>query len=132
MLWLARSDRKRFTGWIAGLGTASGHRFVVGHWPRSPYGIVTDVMVKDPAGRRTLYFPTPQLAELLTATCGFHDIQGVTCRARRSGPRRTVQGKSTPCLGAALPSRSVPYTAASGRRPVRPRHATSVSPSALP
>ena len=54
MPWLARRDREQFTGWIAGLGTASGHRVVVGHWPRSPYGAVTDAMIEDPAGHRTL------------------------------------------------------------------------------
>jgi hypothetical protein len=55
----------QFTGWIAGLGTDSGHRVVIGHWHSSPYGVVTDVMVEDPAGHRTLYAPTPQLAEFL-------------------------------------------------------------------
>ena len=64
MSWLARRDREQFTGWIAGLGTASGHRVVVGHWPRSPYGAVTDAMIEDPAGHRTLYAPTPQLAAI--------------------------------------------------------------------
>jgi hypothetical protein len=48
-------------------------------------------MVEDPAGRRTLYAPTPQLAEFLTAAYRFDDVQVVTCRARRSGPRWTVQ-----------------------------------------
>ena len=59
---VTRTDQERFTGWIAGLGTDSGHRLVVGHWPRSPDGMVTDVMAEDPAGHRTLYAPTPQLA----------------------------------------------------------------------
>jgi hypothetical protein len=93
MSWLARRKRKReqFTGWIAGLGTDSGHRVVIGHWRTSPYGAVTDVMVEDPAGHRTLYAPTPQLAEFLSAAYGFHDIQVATCSARRSGPCWTVQ-----------------------------------------
>jgi hypothetical protein len=91
MSWLARRDRKQFTGWIAGFGTDSGHRVVVGHWPRSPYGVVTDVMVEDPAGHRTLYAPTPQLAEFLTAAYRFHDVQVATCRTRSSGPCWTVQ-----------------------------------------
>ena len=42
MSWLARRDQEQFTGWIAGLGTDRGHRVVVGHWHRSPYGLVTD------------------------------------------------------------------------------------------
>ena len=91
MSWLARRGREQFTGWIAGFGTASGHRVVIGHWPWSPYGVVTDVMVEDPAGHRTLYAPTRQLAEFLTATYRFDQVQVVTCNARRSGPRWTVQ-----------------------------------------
>jgi hypothetical protein len=92
MSWPARRHRDRFTGWIAGLGTASGHRFVVGHWPRSPYGAVTDVMAEDPTGHRTLYAPTPQLAAFLTAAYRFDDVQVAPCGARRSGPDWMVQG----------------------------------------
>jgi hypothetical protein len=73
--WLARRDRERFTGWIAGLGTASGHRVVVGHWHGSPYGAVSDAMVEDPAGHRTLYAPTSEPAEFLAAACRFHDVR---------------------------------------------------------
>jgi hypothetical protein len=91
MSWLVRRDREHFTGWIAGLGTERGHRIVIGHWRRSPHGAVTDVMVEDPAGHRTLYAPTPQLAEFLTATYGFHDVQVTRCSARRTGPCWTVQ-----------------------------------------
>jgi hypothetical protein len=84
-------DRERFTGWIAGLGTASGHRVVVGHWPSSPYGVVTDAMVQDPAGHRALYAPTRQLAEFLAATYRFDQVQVAPCRAWRSGRRWRVQ-----------------------------------------
>jgi hypothetical protein len=84
-------DRERFGGWIAGLGTASGHRVVVGHWTRSPFGVVTDVMAEDPAGRRTLYAPTPQLAAFLGAAYRFDEVQVVAGRACRSGPDWTVQ-----------------------------------------
>jgi hypothetical protein len=91
MRWLVRRDREQFTGWIAGLGTASGHRVVIGHWARSPYGVVTDVMVEDPVGHRTLYAPTRQLAAFLTASYHFDQVQVVPCRAQRSGPDWTVQ-----------------------------------------
>jgi hypothetical protein len=86
-----RRHREQFSGWIAGLGTASGHRLVVGHWPRSPHGVVTDVMAEDPAGHRTLYAPTPQLAAFLAAAYRFDDVQVVPCGARRSGRCWTVQ-----------------------------------------
>jgi hypothetical protein len=91
MSWLGRRKRQRFTGWIAGVGTASGHRVVVGHWHRSPFGVVTDAMVEDGAGRRTLYAPTRQLAEFLSAAYRFHDVQVAPCRARHSGPHWRVQ-----------------------------------------
>jgi hypothetical protein len=88
---LARREQERFSGWIAGLGTASGHRLVVGTWPTSPFGMVTDVMVEDPGGHRTLYAPTPQLAAFLGAAYRFDDVQVVPCSARRSGPDWMVQ-----------------------------------------
>ena len=90
MSWLARRHRECFTGWIAGLGTDGGHRFVVGHWPRSPYGPVADVMALDPAGHRTLFSPTSQLAAFLTAAYRFHDVHVVSCSARRAGRTWTV------------------------------------------
>jgi hypothetical protein len=64
-------------GWIAGLGTASRYRVVIGHWHSFSYGVVTDAMVEDPAGQRTLYAPTPQLAKFLTTTYRFDDFQVV-------------------------------------------------------
>ena len=91
MSWLARRKREQFTGWIAGFGTDSGHRVVIGHWHTSPYGAVTDAMVEDPADHRTLYAPTPQLAKFLGAAYGFHDVQVARCSARCSGPRWRVQ-----------------------------------------
>jgi len=91
MPWLRQRELEQFTGWIAGLGTASGHRVVVGHWPTSPYGHVTDVMVQDPAGHRTLYAPTPHLAQFLDAAYRFDEVKVVPCSARRSGPHWQVQ-----------------------------------------
>ena len=60
-----------FDGWIAGLGTASGHRFVVGSWLVSPFGPATDVMHEDPAGRRVLLAPTAELADFVAGTYRF-------------------------------------------------------------
>jgi hypothetical protein len=88
---LGRRNREQFTGWIAGLGTDTGYRVVIGHWRTSPYGVVTDAMVEDAAGHRTLYAPTAQLAAFLTAAYGFDDVQVAACHARRSGPRWRVQ-----------------------------------------
>jgi hypothetical protein len=53
--------------------------------------MVTDVMVEDPAGHRTLYAPTPQLAAFLGTAYRFDDVQVVPCSAGRSGPDWMVQ-----------------------------------------
>ena len=39
--------RERFTGRIAGVGSASGVRIVVGRWDDGPWGPFADVMVED-------------------------------------------------------------------------------------
>ena len=74
-----------FCGWIAGVGTASGYRLVVGHWVDSPYGQVTDAMVEDPAGHRMLYAPTAELAAFLGEVYRFDEVQVGACSARRVG-----------------------------------------------
>lgn len=61
----------RFRGYIAGLGTASGTRLVVGHWLDSPLGSFTDVMVEDDAGFRTLLAPTDTVADYVSSTYRF-------------------------------------------------------------
>jgi hypothetical protein len=91
MAWLTPRHQDSFTGWIAGLGTDSGHRLVVGHWPSSPYGMVTDVMAEDSTGHRTLYAPTRELAAFLSGAYRFDDVQVVPCTAHRSGPSWTLQ-----------------------------------------
>jgi hypothetical protein len=66
-----------FDGWIAGLGTASGYRFVVGCWPESPYGPVADVMVEGPEGARVLLAPTREVADFIAATYTFDEVRVV-------------------------------------------------------
>src|ERR671921_2581346 len=67
--------RLRFEGPIAGLGTHSGVRIVVGHWPRSPFGPVADVMIEKPDGHRLLVAPTPALAQFVAATYAFDEVR---------------------------------------------------------
>lgn len=81
---------ERFDGWIAGIGTASGLRAVVGHWPRSPWGPFADVMVERPDGHRTLLAPSPEVAEFVGATYGFDDVRVGPVRARTDGTRWDV------------------------------------------
>jgi hypothetical protein len=66
--------RLRFDGAIAGVGTHSGVRIVVGHWPRSPFGPVGDVMVEKPDGHRLLV-AAPALAQFVAATYAFDDVR---------------------------------------------------------
>src|SRR5690554_2337674 len=61
----------RFTGRIAGWGTASGWRFVLGAWWQSPLDTFADVMVERPDGERVLLAPTAEVAEFVAATYHF-------------------------------------------------------------
>ncbi|MGI5244953.1 hypothetical protein [Dactylosporangium sp. CA-139066] len=81
----------RFDGWIAGVGTAEGTRIVLGHWPRSPYGAVSDVMVERADGHRVLLAATQELAEFVAATYAFDEVRVVPVGVRRDGPRWTVE-----------------------------------------
>jgi hypothetical protein len=79
------SERKCFDGWIAGIGTASGTRLVVGHWPRSPFGAVSDVMVEHADGRRVLLAPTAELGRFVADTYAFDDVRTVPVAVQRDG-----------------------------------------------
>ncbi|MFE2974651.1 hypothetical protein [Streptomyces sp. NPDC059258] len=70
-------ERLRFDGWIAGVGTSSGTRLVVGHWPRSPFGAFADVMVEHPDGERVLLAPSRRIADFVAATYRFDRIEVV-------------------------------------------------------
>ncbi|RLV54742.1 hypothetical protein D9V41_14945 [Aeromicrobium phragmitis] len=67
MLW-------SFTGQIAGLGTTSGVRIVVGRWLSSPFGAFSDVMLETSAGRRTLLAPGDDVADFVSTTYRFDDV----------------------------------------------------------
>ncbi|MGA5582616.1 hypothetical protein ACPCIY_15920 [Streptomyces thermodiastaticus] len=71
----ARERLLRFDGWIAGLGTSSGTRVVLGHWQRSPYGPFSDVMLERPDGERLLLAPTRPVAEFIAATYTFDTVR---------------------------------------------------------
>jgi hypothetical protein len=69
------TSTERFDGWIGGIGTTSGLRLVVGHWPHSPYGPFTDVMLERPDGHRVLLAPTRQVADFVASTYTFDEIR---------------------------------------------------------
>ncbi|MGH3568692.1 MAG: hypothetical protein ACRDRH_22230 [Pseudonocardia sp.] len=77
----------RFDGSIAGLGTAIGLRVVVGHWPRSPFGAFTDVMVEQPDGHRVLLAPSRDVADFVAGIYRFDEIRLTPVHASVCGPR---------------------------------------------
>jgi hypothetical protein len=67
--------RHRFRGAIAGAGSTSGTRVVVGHWRESPLGSFSDVMVETATGHRVLLAPDGQVAEFVAATYSFDEVR---------------------------------------------------------
>lgn len=67
-------QRLIFTGHIAGFGTRAGVRFVVGRWLDSPFGSFADVMVEAADGTRTLLAPRRDIADFVTDTYTFDDV----------------------------------------------------------
>lgn len=65
----------RFHGRIAGAGSSSGVRLVIGRWHRSPLGSFSDVMLQQPDGRRILLAPTASVAEFVSGTYTFDEVR---------------------------------------------------------
>ena len=101
----------RFRGTIAGLGSASGIRIVVGCWQESPYGEFADVMLAQVDGTRRLLAPTEEIAAFVADTYAFDVVEVVPVTVHRTGPAVSVEagelevsydvGRRTP-LGRAL------------------------------
>ncbi|MHA7263086.1 hypothetical protein ACX80W_07775 [Arthrobacter sp. TMN-37] len=81
----------RFEGHIAGIGTASGTRLVVGRWDRSPFGAFTDVMMEDAAGVRTLIAPSEDIASYVGATYSFDEVEVAPVRSSLSATHLMVR-----------------------------------------
>ena len=116
--------RLRFDGWILGIGTASGTRVVVGHWPSSPLGPLSDVMVQRPDGARVLLAPSEEAADFIAATYTFDEVRLVPVTVQRpdahswvvaAGPLRLrVTTGGRPPLGWLLRAVPVPLARAPG------------------
>jgi hypothetical protein len=65
----------RFCGAIAGVGSGSGVRVVVGRWEHSPFGAFADVMVAQPDGTRVLLAPDESVAEFVSTTYRFDRVE---------------------------------------------------------
>jgi hypothetical protein len=73
----------RFAGRIAGFGTASGTRVVLGLWESSPFGAFADAMVEDARGHRILFAPTAEVAAFIAGTYVFDEVRVVPVSWRR-------------------------------------------------
>ena len=79
------ATRSRFHGEIAGVGSASGTRVVVGHWRRTPLGSFADAMVETAAGHRVLLAPTAEARDFITATYVFDEVRLEPCTVEATG-----------------------------------------------
>lgn len=66
--------RERFAGQIAGVGSTSGVRLVVGRWESSPWGPFADVMIEDAAEHRVLLAPDERTRDFVVATYTFDEV----------------------------------------------------------
>ena len=67
--------RQRFRGRIAGVGSTSGVRVVVGWWHESPFGPFADAMVERADGHRVLIAPSPEVRDLVAGTYVFDEAR---------------------------------------------------------
>jgi hypothetical protein len=81
----AQTSRARFRGRIAGVGSTSGVRVVVGDWQDTPLGRFADAMVETAEGHRLLLAPTPEIRDFIVATYVFDEVQLEPVEVR-SGP----------------------------------------------
>ncbi len=68
-------ERRRFRGRIAGVGSTSGVRVVVGRWLESPFGAFADAMVERADGHRVLLAPSEEVADLVSTTYTFDEVR---------------------------------------------------------
>lgn len=66
--------RDRFTGRIAGVGSTSGVRVVIGRWDDGPWGSFADLMVEDRSGHRVLVAPDARVRDFVSATYTFDEV----------------------------------------------------------
>ena len=79
-----------FDGHIAGIGTESGLRAVVGLWQHSPFGSFADAMVELPSGHRILLAPTAEVAEFIAAVYNFDETRVLGVATSHSGHQLSV------------------------------------------
>lgn len=81
-----RADRDRFHGRIAGVGSTSGIRVVIGTWATSPLGAFTDAMVETGSGHRVLLAPSDAVVDYVSSTYTFDEtrVEPLSCSGDES------------------------------------------------
>lgn len=79
-----------FVGRIAGLGTTSGIRLVVGSWHESPLGAFGDVMVQQPDGHRILLAPNDAAAAFIESAYNFDEVVIGSVQASTDGAQQSI------------------------------------------
>lgn len=88
------SRLQRFHGFIAGAGTTSGVRVVVGYWVTTPFGSFSDVMLEEPSGHRVLLAPTEQVADFIAGTYTFDEVRIVPVSVERTRDGLPASGRN--------------------------------------
>ncbi len=83
-----------FTGHIAGAGTASGLRIVVGVWADSPMGAFADVMLQTADDERILLAPDESIADFVATTYRFDRVEVGELAACLGADRLTVTSET--------------------------------------
>ncbi|MBJ7359287.1 hypothetical protein [Nocardioides sp.] len=86
--------RQRFRGRIAGVGSTSGTRVVVGHWHDTPLGGFSDAMVETAGGHRVLLAPHQDAADFISATYSFDETRIEPFEVAVAGSRWEVRSPS--------------------------------------
>jgi hypothetical protein len=90
----AAARRLVFRGAIAGVGTTSGIRIVVGSWPESPLGRFADAMVQLPDGHRVLLAPHDDAVGFVAATYRFDETRVQPLEVEASDQRWLLRSDS--------------------------------------
>jgi hypothetical protein len=88
------ADRDRFLGRIAGVGSTSGIRVVVGAWSSSPLGAFTDAMVETQSGHRVLLAPSDAVVDYVRSTYTFDEVRVEPLSCNAGGMQWTLRSDS--------------------------------------
>ncbi len=99
--------RRRFRGRIAGVGSTSGVRVVVGWWLETPFGPFADVMVERADGHRVLLAPSEQVADLVATTYTFDEVRIEAVEVFAGTAQRPGGGQELQSFGPSSPSLSL-------------------------